>query len=431
MKEIIQTLRTKSLVDFFSTHTPFKLIKQGKNYSCPCPLHGEKEASFYINPEKNRWACYGSCLANGDLIDFVSRYKSFSFNQALEYLCGIYGLPFKKIQTSSTSVEIKKINKFVADYYSKFLNSEYSFDGLTYLVNRKTSSDIIKEFNIGYCPSVSETGWDTLYRILCSEKYSIELAEKIGIIKKTKSNNFIDAFHERIIFPINNLQGDVIGFNTRSILKNKLIPRYLLSNETEIFNRKQIYYGYDKTKKYIEKKNVCILVEGIFDFFRLYEHGFRNCIPLLGGSYNDIKNVNTYYLMMDFDKAGIKYSSTIGSKLIKENKIIRICKNNKDPDDLNRKELITAITNAEDFIDWFIGKIFKYKDSIECKLNCLNEVSKLLDKLPKENLVLYGDRISKLLALPLGVVIAHLLGTSPNYKDVFAEFIKATKEIVD
>lgn len=424
MQDTIKILRSKDLVDFFSTHVSTSLSKTGKNYSCPCPLHGEKEASFYIDPIKNKWTCYGACGRNGDIIDFVVSYKAFSFPQALEYLCGIYGIKFKKTPSTNISTELKRVNNFVAEFYS---NSEkinlIDSAGLNYLKNRNISNNIIQEFNIGYAPAVSACGWNLLYNELVQNNFSIELAEKIGIIKKSeKSGNYYDAFHERIIFPIKNLQNDVIGFNTRTILKDKKIPRYLLTNETEIFNRKQIYYGYDKTKRAIEKKNICILVEGIFDFLRLYEQGIKNCIPLLGGHYNEIKNVNTYYLMMDFDKAGIKYSSEIGSRLIKEGKVVRICKNKKDPDDLNREEMIDAIKSAEDFIDWYITKIFRYKDSIECKLQCLNEVSKLLEKLPRENLVLYGDRIGKRLNLPKGVAESHLYGINPNYRDIFLAF---------
>ncbi len=421
MQDTIKLLRSKDLVDFFSTHVSTSLSKTGKNYSCPCPLHGEKEASFYIDPIKNKWTCYGACGRNGDIIDFVVSYKAFSFPQALEYLCGIYGIKFKKTPSANISTELKKINNFVTDFYTK--TEKVDPFGAKYLLERKVSTNIIQEFNIGYAPAVSACGWNYLYNELIQNNFSIELAEKIGIIKKSeKSGNYYDAFHERIIFPIKNLQNDVIGFNTRTILKDKKIPRYLLTNETEIFNRKQIYYGYDKTKRAIEKKNICILVEGIFDFLRLYESGIKNCIPLLGGHYNEIKNVNTYYLMMDFDKAGIKYSSEIGSRLIKENKIVRICKNKKDPDDLTREEMIDAIKSAEDFIDWYITKIFRYKDSIECKLQCLNEISKLLEKLPKENLVLYGDRIAKRLNLPKGVCESHLYGINPNYRDVFLAF---------
>jgi len=418
MQEIIKTLRSKDLVDFFSAHVSIPLSKTGKNYSCPCPLHGEKEASFYVDPIKNKWTCYGACGRNGDIIDFVCSYKALSFPQAIEYLCGIYNIPFKKSPSANISTELKKINNFVADYYSKLIADE----GLAYLTQRRISNKLVEEFNIGYCPSVNACGWNLLYNELIQNNFSIELADKIGIIKKSEKGNYYDTFHERIIFPIKNLQNDVIGFNTRTILKDKKIPRYLLTNETEIFNRKQIYYGYDKTKRAIEKKNICILVEGIFDFLRLYESGIKNCIPLLGGHYNEIKNVNTYYLMMDFDKAGIKYSSEIGSRLIKEGKIVRICRNKKDPDDLNREEMISAIKDADDFIDWYISKIYRYKDSIECKLQCLNEVTKLLEKLPRENLVLYGDRIGKRLSLPKGVAESHLYGINPNYRDIFLAF---------
>lgn len=425
MTDPIEILKSKTIVDYISNHTNIKLTKTGKNYSCPCPLHGENEASFYINPEKNRWTCYGSCGTNGDLVDFVKKYKSFEFTEALEYLCEIYGLEYKKKKpTNDIGKSIKEINNFVANYYTKY-SSDSNLAGENYLVERKQSSAVIKEFNIGYAPAPVECGWDLLYKELCKQKFSIELCEKIGLIKKSKTGSYFDTFHGRIIFPIYNLQNDVIGFNSRLLPcyddKKYKLPRYLLSLETEVFSRKLICYGYNKTKKEIEKKNICIFVEGIFDFFRLYENGIKNCIPLLGGQFNDVKNINTYFLMMDFDKAGIKYSSTIGSKLISENKVVRICNNKKDPDDLTRPEIIKSIKESQDFVDWYINKIYRYEDSIEHKLNCLNEISKLLVNNKKENVVLYADKIGKRLSLPLRVVVAHISGISPNYKELFTE----------
>lgn len=426
----IEILKTKTIVDFISTYTPIHIEKTGKNYSCPCPFHGEKEASFYIDPDKNRWTCYGSCGTNGDLIDFVKGYKHLDFNDALEYLCDVYQLEhIKKKPIDTNAVAIKKINNFVADYYSKYLNDVHvGHFAREYLNERKQSIDVLREFNVGYAPAPAECGWDLLYREICKQNLSIALSEKIGLIKKSKLGSYIDSFHGRIIFPIYNLQGDVIGFNTRLIPcfddKKYKLPRYLLSLETEVFSRKQICYGYNKTKIEIEKKNICIFVEGIFDFYRLYQSGIKNCIPLLGGQFNDVKNINTYYLMMDFDKAGIKYSGTIGSKLISENKVVRICKNKKDPDDLTRPEIIKSIRESEDFIDWYISSIFKYEDSIEHKLNVLEEVSRLLITNKKENVILYSDKISKRLNLPLGVVVAHISSISPNYKDIFTEFNK-------
>ncbi len=428
MQEPLKLLKQKSLVEYFQSHTSLHLTKTGKNYSCPCPFHGEKEASFYVDPIKNRWSCYGSCGLNGDLVDFVCRFKNLNIPETLEYLCNIYGIEFQKKKTSPVPVLIKQICNFTARFYSELLDND-NFQGKDYLLNkRKQKLEILKEFSIGYAPSTSECGWDLLYKELINQKFSIELCEKIGLIKKSDRGSYYDSFHGRIIFPIHNLAGDVIGFNTRLVEENSKykLPRYLLSLETEVFSRKQIYYGLHLTKKHIEKKNICVLVEGIFDFLRLYEQGIKNCIPLLGGQLNDLQkvNINTYFLMMDADKAGINYNSKIGARLISDNKVVRICKNNKDPDDLTRKEIISAIKGSEDFIVWYVNKIYKYKDSIEHKLNVLNEVGKLLIELPKENILLYGDWISKRLEIPLKVSLSHLLSLSFNYKEVLKELFQ-------
>ena len=134
--------------------------------------------------------------------------------------------------------------------------------------------------------------------------------------------------------------------------------------------------------------------------------------------------------MMDADKAGINYNSKIGSRLIRDNKVVIICKNNKDPYDLTRNEIISGIKGSEDFIAWYVNKIYKYEDSIEHKLNVLNEVSKLLVGLPQENVLLYGDWVSKRVKLPLKVVLSHLLSLLPNYSELLKELFQMKEKIV-
>ena len=420
MKDPVELLKEKSIIDFIDHHTNIQINKTGKNYSCPCPFHEEKESSFYINPEKNRWSCYGKCEANGDLIDFVVRYKNLPFNKTLEYLCGLYNIPFAKKQKKSISDSIKELNNFVADFYNKQITP--NSQGYEYFVKiRNHKPELIKEFNIGYAPTPNEEGWQFLASELVKNKFSIELAEKVGVVKKGNRGNYIDCFFGRIIFPIYDLQDNCIGFNTRTI-DSSVSPRYLLSKETEVFNRKNIHYGLNKTIKHIKNKDICVIVEGIFDFFRLYSNDIKNTIPLLGGFWgNSPVDVETFYLMMDFDKAGLKYSSSIGSSLISNNKVVRICSNKKDPDELIRKEIFTSIKEAKDFIDWWIDKNFKYKDSIEHKINILAKLSEILKNIKKDSIIMYSDFIAKKLEIPFNIVIVYMTNCNPNYKEILNE----------
>lgn len=426
-KDIPKILKQKSLLDFIQSHSNLTPIKTGKHYSCSCPFHDEKDASFYIDIEKNTWTCYGSCSANGDIIDFVSKLKNFTFQETLEYLCDIYDIEYankKKHRTKNEKERIIEICEFTANFYNSFLENS-NLNGFSYLNQRKQNFSILKEFNIGYAPSSTEAGWNNLTTALKNNNFDLDLAAKIGLIKKGPYGDIIDIFIDRIIFPVHSPQGSVIGFNSRSV-SNKNSAKYMLSSESLVFSRNKVYYGLNKTRKFINQTGICVIVEGIFDFFRLYENGIKNCIPLLGGNLSkelldNIDGINNYYLMMDFDKAGIKYNSKIGSFLLENSKTVRICSNKKDPDDLTKNEIIKSIRTSVDFIDWYCFKKYKYKDNIEHKLNVMNDIQKIIKNLNDERILLYAKKVSKLLDLPFSVVVANFSGENIDLRKLLNE----------
>lgn len=412
-------LKKKSLVDYIDNHTSYRLNHSGKNYSCPCPFHNENESSFYINPEKNRWTCYGKCDANGDLIDFVCRDKNINFSEALEHLCRIYNLPFQKRNKNSQADSIKEICNFTAQFYTTFVNS--NFTALEYLTKkRRQAIQVLKKFDVGYAPTATENGWQTLASELYKQKFNLSLCEKIGLIKKGTRGNYIDSFRGRVVFPVYNVMGDCIGFNTRLIEKGVNAPRYLLSNETEIFSRNKIYYGLNHTRKIISEKKALVLVEGIFDFYRLYGYGIHNAMPLLGGHFNMLDNVETYYLMMDPDKAGEKYNTNIGKILIKDRSVF-VCDLKRDPDENTKKEIVESIRNKKNFVDWYVGRLYKH-DTVEHKVSILKKFGKMLNGVNEINMCLYTKVLSDRLQLPSGVVVSVLTKNKPKYKDIYEEF---------
>lgn len=436
----VKILKTKSLPEFLIS-LGIPLVNTGKNYSACCPFHHEKTPSFSVSPESNRWKCFGTCGVSGDIFEFIQRYKNFTFPEALEFLCNHYGLQTKiskKLNQNlkSEKAQILEINSFVVEFYQKYLCQP--FLGIEYLKERKYSSTteltIYKEFLIGYAPHSSEVGWNLLFDEIVKQNFRIDLCEKIGLIKKSKLGNYYDCFHGRIIFPIFNLQNDCIGFNTRILSffekSEYRVPKYLLSKETEIFNRKKILYGYNKTKKIIDKKDILCIVEGIFDFLRMYSYGIKNCIPLLGGEFSEnleFSKVSTYYLLMDNDSAGAIYNNKIGSQLLKEGKQIRICNLQKDPDECSKKEIGNSLKESEIYLNWIINQTFKYQDSIEHKLNILENLRKLINGTPQINLILYCNDISQKLNLPLEVVIPFMTFGEVNYKEIIEGFCRRTK----
>lgn len=442
MQDPVKLLKTKSLPDFLiSLNIP--LVNTGKNYSTCCPFHSEKTPSFSISPETNRWKCFGSCGINGDIIEFVQRYKNFTFPQALDFLCEHYKIERKNKNLNlgkSERFQILEINSFVAEFYEECLNNSLGILAIDYLKERKQSLVICKEFSIGYAPSHSEVGWNFLYSALIEKNFNISICEKIGLIKKSKIGNYYDCFRGRIIFPIYNLQNECIGFNSRILplfefenngnIKNDQyrVPKYLLSKETEVFNRKKIIYGYNKSKKIIDKKNIVCLVEGIFDFLRMYSFGVKNCIPLLGGEFlKENCNVENYYLLMDNDAAGISYNNKIGSDLFKEGKHVRICSLLKDPDDCTKKEIGNSLKQSENYFNWIINQLFKYHDSIEHKIDVLNKLKTLINGMPEINLLLYCNEIVNKLNLPIDFVIPFMTLGEVKYKNIIDAFRQSNK----
>lgn len=422
LKDPKKLLKSKSVVDYICNHTNYNLVKTGKNYSCPCPFHSEHESSFYVNPEKNRWTCYGKCGLNGDLLDFVQRDKNLSFTDTLKYLCKLYGIEYRTNQESSIKDKIKDICNFASEFYRSFLTDNYA--GKKYLLTeRKQRLSVINKFQIGYAPDPSENGWQTLSSELYKKGFDLSLCEKIGLITKGE-RNYIDRFRGRIIFPINNLSGDCIGFNSRLIEKNVNAPRYLLSHNTDVFNRKKIFYGLDVTSRLINEKKSVVLVEGIFDFLRLYSYGIHNSLPLLGGNFNSelLDKADVFYLMMDADLAGRKYSKKIGKYLISKDKICYVCNLEKDPDEVSKKEIIQGFKSKSNFIDWYIDEIYQHKEIIEHKLQILYKVSKILENVGEINMMLYIDKVSNKLNIPVEITSSIFTKNKPNYKDIYLAF---------
>lgn len=422
-------LKSYSLVDFFYDKLNINLEKVGKNYSCPCPIHKDTKASFYVDPDKNKCACYGSCNFKGDIVDFTQKYKNLSFNEALEWLCNLYKIPYRgsnKPKAENDYTEYYKICEFTSSVYHELLKKSgksASYFGKNYLKQRKITKDIIIEFCLGVAPEVSTLGtWTFLVDQLKNNHLSLDIAEKIGIIKKNESNKYYDAFHNRIIFPIFDVQDRCIGFNSRSYGDyewNKNSPKYLLTRETPIFRKDKFIYGLNKSIRYIKQENTCIIVEGGFDFLRMYNYGFKNTIPLLGGKVFRELGVDNYISMMDPDKAGIKYSIDNSIELLKKEKTALIAVLKKDPDDCSKKEIEDSLNSVVSVIKFYLYHNYKYKDSVEHKLNILDNLCKRLNGISNEQLVLYCKELANELSIPEKIVLYRFkLENKLKYEDL-------------
>lgn len=367
---INRILDENNIVDVIEEFLPLK--KAGNNYSTNCPFHKEKTPSFIVSPDKQMFHCFG-CGESGDSISFLSKYKNYTFVEAAEYLARKAGIVLEELHTSAKNNENKqlserlyKINRDAALYYYKNIKSSPIV--INYLKSRKIDINVINKFGIGY--AIEQ--WDNLLKYLTNKGYIEEDILKTGlIIKKQNSNSYYDRFRNRVMFPIFDVKGRIIGFGGR-VLDDSL-PKYLNSPESLIFNKGYNLYGLNLAKENVKDKSF-ILVEGYMDVIKMHTYGYNTTVAALGTSLTDnqIKLMKRYsknfYIAMDSDNAGQK--ATLKSmNMFKRNNLdakVVIMQGAKDPDEyLNKFGKVNFDKLLENSLDYYSFLELHYKEIFE------------------------------------------------------------------
>jgi DNA primase len=367
---INRILDENNIVDVIEEFLPLK--KAGNNYSTNCPFHNEKTPSFIVSPDKQMFHCFG-CGESGDSISFLSKYKNYTFVEAAEYLARKAGIVLEELHTSAKNNENKqlserlyKINRDAALYYYKNIKSSPIV--INYLKSRKIDINVINKFGIGY--AIEQ--WDNLLKYLTNKGYIEEDILKTGlIIKKQNSNSYYDRFRNRVMFPIFDVKGRIIGFGGR-VLDDSL-PKYLNSPESLIFNKGYNLYGLNLAKENVKDKSF-ILVEGYMDVIKMHTYGYNTTVAALGTSLTDnqIKLMKRYsknfYIAMDSDNAGQK--ATLKSmNMFKRNNLdakVVIMQGAKDPDEyLNKFGKVNFDKLLENSLDYYSFLELHYKEIFE------------------------------------------------------------------
>ena len=291
------------------------LKKSGARYLGCCPFHGEKTPSFSVHPGKQFFYCFG-CGESGDVFDFMMKYHHLDFPAALKDLAGRLQIPLPE---RSLSPQAKKkaeqrkrllvLNKRVAVLYREvLLQSQEAGAARDYLKNRQIGSEPQETFQIGYAPSVEQSGWHFLGTRL--SKSELKDAEEVGLVVKNDRGGYYDRFRDRIMFPIFDIRGKVIGFGGRIVGEGQ--PKYMNSPESLVFNKSTALFGFFQTMSAVRKGKRAILVEGNFDLVSLVAGGCTNVVAPLGtaltrGQLALLKrSCPEGVLLFDGDKAGIK-----------------------------------------------------------------------------------------------------------------------------
>lgn len=386
-----------NIVDLISEYLPLK--KAGVNFKAPCPFHNEKTPSFVVSPERGIWHCFG-CQKGGDIFKFVMEKDSLEFKDALELLAQRAGVTLKK--TNKKEVDTKEklfaANQKAQQFYQYFLlEHPLGKKALEYLKKRGLTMDTIKEFGIGYSPQ----NWDVLTSFMKKRDFTVVDLVDSGLAVPSRSGCY-DRFRGRIMFPLIDVRGRIIGFSGRILDKGE--PKYINSPQTAIFDKKRFLFGIHLSKGEIKQRNEVIICEGEMDMIMSYQSGVKNIVASKGTALTEEhiemlkKYTDTISLCFDMDLAGdaasrrgIQMADRAGYNL----KVITV-EGGKDPADACLKDgevWKQAVKEATPIYDYYldsVSKRFNIKEATS-KKNILAELlpiwKKINDPITKEHYI--------------------------------------------
>ena len=292
-----------------------KLKKRGANYLGLCPFHNEKSPSFTVSSAKEIYKCFG-CGRSGNTVSFLMEHEKYSYVDALRWLAAKYNVEVEETYSSPEQLQVKQtadslyiINNFAQQFFSKqlFETDEGQTIGLSYLKERGFREEVLKKFQVGYSPQERTAFTSEALK----QQYNPELLTKTGIVTE-RNGELQDNYRERIIFPVHNATGKVIGFGARVIGKKENAPKYINTPENEIYVKSKILYGTYFARQAIDKNDECLLVEGYTDVVSLHQAGIENVVASGGTSLTPDqlrlikKYSNNLTILYDGDAAGIK-----------------------------------------------------------------------------------------------------------------------------
>lgn len=304
MSVIDEIKQRTDIVEVVSDYLP--LQKAGRNFKALCPFHAEKTPSFFIFPERQSWHCFGACATGGDVFSFLMKREGISFGEALHLLAGKAGVSLlPKGQDESEVEELRQINKAAAEWYHRLLlDSPAAKEARDHLARRGISGKTIEDFQLGF----SLDSWQALGEHFTSKGYEERKLVAAGLLVEKELGGSYDLFRNRLMFPIRDARGRVIGFGARALDNSS--PKYLNSPQTGVFDKSSALYGIERAKAAIRQKNLAVVVEGYMDVLVAHQHGFHNVVASLGTSLTEpqvgiLKRLTkNLALALDADAAG-------------------------------------------------------------------------------------------------------------------------------
>ncbi len=382
----IEEIRSKiDLVQYLSEFLPLK--KAGRNFKANCPFHNEKTASFMVSPERQIWHCFG-CQKGGDVYGFLMETERVEFGEALRMLAkrtGVVLESYRPTQSEADKEKLFEINHLASEFFHYLLLShEIGKKALTYILQRGISKESLEQFKIGYSPPM----WDGLQKYMVGKKgYKAEDLEKTGLIitrsnispplagsrqsaGKDQKSNFYDRFRDRLMFPLSDHRGNVVGFAGRVLDPTIKEAKYVNTPETLVYHKSELLYPLQLTKEDIKKEDKAVVVEGELDAISSYQVGIRNVVAIKGSALTEPQSrllkrfTENLILSLDSDAAGdmasrrgIEIADNLGLNL----KVV-VLEEYKDPDEAAQKDpdyLKKQVAEAENVYDFYLNSSFK------------------------------------------------------------------------
>ncbi len=377
-----------------------KLKKRGTNYLGNCPFHNEKSPSFTVSPAKEIYKCFG-CGKSGNTITFLMEHEKYSYVEALRWLAARYHIEIEETETSpaqkmaqQVADSLYAINHFAMEFFTKQYWDTEAGEAIaqTYMQHRGFLKPIVEKFKIGYNPSDR----DTLAKALIQNQFNPELFARTGLVVE-RNGEWQDNYRDRIIFPIHNTTGKIIGFGARQIAKNDKSPKYINTPENEIYVKSKILYGSYFARNSINSNDECLLVEGYTDVVSLHQAGIENVVASGGTSLtmDQLRLIKKYTqnltIIYDGDSAGVKAALRGLDMALEEglNVQLVLIPDKEDPDSYVNKVGPDAFrefvkSNKKDFVLFQLEVQLKDVGTDLNKKNILvNQIAETLSKINK------------------------------------------------
>ena len=401
----------------------FPLKRAGANFRALCPFHKEKTPSFNVNPAKQIWHCFG-CGAGGDVFKFMMMYENLDFVGAVRRLAERSGIliEFAEVEGEPSRGQkelLLKLHEQVAEFFHQTLLKEKSAEpARVYLKQRGIASETARRWRLGYSPDA----WDALIRWAAAKKYPADCLETAGLIlRRERGDGFYDRFRGRLMFPICDEQGRVVGFSGRILIDANDQPKYVNSPETPIFQKGRILFALDRAKRAIIEEKVALLCEGQIDTISCHEAGIANVVAPQGTALTEQharilkRYAEEVVLIFDADEAGQNAIVRSAEPLWEASLAIRVARlpQGHDPDSFVKtfgvKEFKNLVTKAPSFFVYLLERLSKQHDPLSDrgKVQIARQMAEWLVRIPSPVLAKqYAQEVGKRLLLS-GTAIEH------------------------